>query len=471
MSELISESTEHADFSDRISPMLVKELRQGLRTNLFVTSFILLQAFMILCILMSSTESNSNSAAGAFFWFFIVVSLLIVQPLRGFASLSQEFHLNTMDLIQLTRLDAWRIVKGKWSAINAQTLLLVTAIAPYLVLRYFFGSINIFNEIGYLALCTISSIMLSAMTVGCSSLGSLIVRVALLIAIAILFMFLAVYTLEELLRNTWSPNKMRELGLLIFACLYGTYFFLAFGAAKIAPGSENHSTTKRLVGLGFAIGAWAFQFLGCDIDVCLVIASIILSLTIIDAITEQPPIFESTLRPFSSPWKKPWAYFFSPGWHTGVLYATGLFALWSFCLLIYLDFKPTYQQLTQIFHGAATLTFPLIIIHLCFRRSALPHFALYLFIQICLAILTILVLAVADNNSLTEKVILLSVPLPSVIFFGNLNHSLHDFVFVPIGITWMVLSLLIPIISGLPIFRKMSETFRTLKFYASSKPG
>ncbi len=463
MSEPVLKHNDLTDFSDRISPMLVKELRQGLRTNLFVTSFILLQGFMILCILMSSTESNSNSAATGFFWFFIVVCLLIVQPLRGFASLSSEYQLNTMDLIQMTRLDAWRIVWGKWSAINAQTLLLVIAIAPYLVLRYFFGSINIFSELGYLGLCTLSSVMLSAMTVGCSALSNLILRVALLIAIAILFFILSAYTFQEVLRNTWAPNKMMELALLIFACLYGTYFFLAFGASKIAPGSENHSTRKRLFGLAFAIGAWAFQFLDCDKDFCLMIASIILALTIIDAITEQLPIFESTLKPFSNLWKKPWAYFFSPGWHTGILYFIGLFSLWSFCFLLYIDFKPSYDHLTQIFNGAATLTFPLIISHLCLRKSALPPFALYLFVQICLAVITILVIAVAENNSMSEKVVFLSVPLPSVIFFGNLNDNLNDLVFVLIGLVWLFLSVLIPVISAMPLYHKMRETFRTFK--------
>ncbi len=35
-----------ADFSDRLSPMLVKELRQGLRAKTFVIVFLLLQGLL-----------------------------------------------------------------------------------------------------------------------------------------------------------------------------------------------------------------------------------------------------------------------------------------------------------------------------------------------------------------------------------------------------------------------------------------
>ncbi|GAH00794.1 unnamed protein product, partial [marine sediment metagenome] len=103
------------DFPNWLSPMLVKELRQGLRTNMFSVAFILLQAFMVLCILIGAASPGSNDSSGAF-WTFVVISLLIVQPLRGFNALSSEYQLNTMDLIQLTRLDTWRITLGKWIA-------------------------------------------------------------------------------------------------------------------------------------------------------------------------------------------------------------------------------------------------------------------------------------------------------------------------------------------------------------------
>ena len=107
-----------ADFSDRLSPMLVKELRQGLRTNLFTAAFILLQVFMVLSLMIGAAFSGGGEdTSGGFFWMFITVTLLGVMPVRGFSALHKENQINTMDLIQLTRLSAWRITWGKWLAL------------------------------------------------------------------------------------------------------------------------------------------------------------------------------------------------------------------------------------------------------------------------------------------------------------------------------------------------------------------
>ena len=106
-----------ADFSPRLSPMLVKELRQGMRTNMFVIAFILLHTFMMLCLLTAlSAPGDSNS--DVFFWFVIISVLLFIQPLRGFNALSSEYQSNTMDLIHMTRLNGWRVTLGKWTALN-----------------------------------------------------------------------------------------------------------------------------------------------------------------------------------------------------------------------------------------------------------------------------------------------------------------------------------------------------------------
>ena len=96
------------DFSPRLSPMLVKELRQGMRTNMFAIAFILLHTFMMLCLLTAMIDPGSSDSE-AFFWFVIIVVLLFVQPLRGFSALSSEYQLNTMDLIHMTKLNGWRI--------------------------------------------------------------------------------------------------------------------------------------------------------------------------------------------------------------------------------------------------------------------------------------------------------------------------------------------------------------------------
>ena len=244
--DTISESM--TDFPARLSPMLVKELRQGMRTSLFAVAFILLQTFMVLCFVANIAEPGSQDANG-FFWFFIITTLMVVQPLRGFNALSSEYQLNTMDLIQLTKLSGWRITLGKWTALNAQTLLFITGVLPYLVMRYFFGNVDLILDLVALLLLGLGSALASAITIGFSVFRNFLLRGILAVGSAIGLIGLFVGVKEEIFRNGIDSAEAATLVLLAICSLYGCFFFLAFGASRIAYQSENLSTVKRLAAL------------------------------------------------------------------------------------------------------------------------------------------------------------------------------------------------------------------------------
>ena len=109
--------------------------------------FLIMQALMILCVLLYVVSLSKNlgvRGANGMFWTFVSILLLMIMPLRGFGTVYNEVKENTIELIFLTRLSAWRIVAGKWGALCFQTLLLFSALLPYVVLRYFLGSIDFF---------------------------------------------------------------------------------------------------------------------------------------------------------------------------------------------------------------------------------------------------------------------------------------------------------------------------------------
>src|SRR5438309_1669501 len=110
------------DFADWLSPMLVKELRQGVRNRLFVTTFILLQGAMLLTMAMTLLDAGDGSRSDStmFFWGILGVGILVILPLGGLNAIGGELKANTLELIFLTRLTALRIVAGKWLAILAQ---------------------------------------------------------------------------------------------------------------------------------------------------------------------------------------------------------------------------------------------------------------------------------------------------------------------------------------------------------------
>src|SRR6476660_9141474 len=74
------------DFSDKLSPMLVKELRQGLRAKTFVILFLALQgllAFVLLISVAAADPQRAGFTVSKVIFFFFSLAVLVVQPLRG----------------------------------------------------------------------------------------------------------------------------------------------------------------------------------------------------------------------------------------------------------------------------------------------------------------------------------------------------------------------------------------------------
>lgn len=449
--------SELTDFPDRLSPVLVKELRQGLRTNLFVTAFILLQGFMILTLIGQEPNASGGNDGGIPYWVLIFIAVLIIQPLRGFSALSSEYNTNTMDLIQLTNLDALRITFGKWCAINAQTLLLLITVIPYLILRYFFGSVNLLLEAKLLLLFSISTGVLSAITVGCSAFKHFLTRIVLMVGFCALF-----YTFFFFLLFEHPTSFLEWVAIGVTAIIIGLYFLL-FGASRIAPLSENHSTRKRLLALLGATAIVGFYFLKLDIGVICGTGMLLVGLAVLDAITEELPIFHGVLPPFKSNFlKRILAGFLSPGWHTGVFF---LFIIAvPFFFTLFQAYKSSGDPITD-FISVCLLTisiilFPFILIHLFFRRSSMSKLILYLFIQCCVAGVTFLAMLVSESVSgASKEMVHLLLPLPSVLLFGY-DH-IQDNTYILAASAWFAITLVTILIATRGPFREMKEYYKS----------
>lgn len=445
------------DFPSRFSPMLVKELRQGMRTNLFSTAFILLQTVMVLSLLAGVADPGSSAVDG-FFWFFIVVILLVVQPLRGFNALSSEYTLNTMDLIQLTNLDAWRITLGKWTALNAQTLLFLTGVLPYLVMRYFLGNVNFVVDLAALLYLGLGSALASAIAVGCSAFRHFVLRAMLVAGFGLGFVSLYAMMQTMLFRSSFATSdRFATMGLTALAMLYGCFFFLSFGASRIAPLSENHATRKRLVALGFAALCIGFAWVGSKESV-LVVVGLILGFACVDALTEPLPVFARVLTPFrKNAFLRLAACFLSPGWLSGICFFLLCAGIWAGTLVALT--VPSYglpksepDKLLTLFLSMANLfLFPLIFIHLFFPKHASGSFTfgIYAFVQGCLAVLTVMVSILAAAISRYDDLIYAIVPIPSVLLVaienGGASPSLRN-IYLASALLTLLLGIAVPLL-------------------------
>ena len=254
------------DFPGWLPPMLVKELRQGLRQRGFVGGLVAAQAVLVILFISGfATEVGDGSGArrmiDGVFWSTLFATLLIMAPLRALGALSAEIDARTMDLLLLTRLDAWRIVWGKWVSLMSQSLLLVVALLPYAVVRYFFGSVDIVQDLIAIVVMVGAGGVSTAVGLWASGMNRII---RLLIVIAVLFFSFGAITS---MMSPWGFRRMmgfhhssvwETVGVFallgwVGACALG--YSLMMATRWFAPVAENHAIGPRLIPLALLLPA------------------------------------------------------------------------------------------------------------------------------------------------------------------------------------------------------------------------
>ena len=134
--------------SDRLSPLVVKEGRQLVRGREFLLSFgsSLLVGLTVSAFGAASALSGS-STSGRWTFALLMSGLallgLAVVPLGAFSTLRQERLEQTLDLITLTALTPRRIVIGKLMAQAVKLIILFSAIAPFIMMSFLLGGIEL----------------------------------------------------------------------------------------------------------------------------------------------------------------------------------------------------------------------------------------------------------------------------------------------------------------------------------------
>ena len=411
------------DFSDRFSPMLVKELRQGLRTHTFVILFLILQGLLALILLTTAAaDTNAGGVVSSIIFFLFSLAVLVVQPLRGMSAIASEIKSDTIDLMSLTKLSAWRIVFGKWSSIMGQTALLLFAIIPYLILRYFFGGMQLFSELLLLFTIFLFSGVLTAVTVGLSASTMAFIRAIPMLASFILVWFIGYYAFGgfDQLLEIFTPQRASHwfglLGGYLIAIFVG-YFFMELAATAIAPSAENRATRKRLASL-IVIPAVFLAFHPVDPEGAWVLVLALLALVSLDFFTESNDYPSVVLRPFLrfGLLGRVAARVLAPGWATGILFHLLLVAIVVVLSVLVGDellnsySSPTVMSILGVVLGMLYL--PLLLLQL-FQKKVTNRLVGYLLFSILLFGLLPL-LGMLDGLGDTEMVVWVFCFIPQV---------------------------------------------------------
>lgn len=271
-----------------LNPVLVKEVRQALRSKRFRGSF----GFTVaagLIVAISVLLGNASMAAtrpigGQFFvgtFSCLAVAVLSFVPLNTFNSMGAEFEENTFDMLVISRLKPRQIIIGKLLASGALALMHFSAFGFFIVFAFLFGGIDpsvVFFSLPALAVLAVTA---SSLALCLSSLSQKrMVRVTLTLLLAAICLGLVFGVIGFVMATTergidFGDDEVQQaLVFALVAAITVTSLSLGVGASRLAHPEENRSTSLRVGGfiasmLVLGWGVWVFQVFG-EIEVLFV---------------------------------------------------------------------------------------------------------------------------------------------------------------------------------------------------------
>lgn len=139
------------DLSDRVNPIVVKDVRQGLRTRTFALSFGFLLAGAVLVSVVAWTTWNpaahNDTPLGltvfaAYLGCYVLIGCFGL-PLSVHRQFAREREAETWQLLVMTGVRPRRLLRGKIASGLVQGALYASAIAPFMLFSYFLEGVSL----------------------------------------------------------------------------------------------------------------------------------------------------------------------------------------------------------------------------------------------------------------------------------------------------------------------------------------
>lgn len=419
------------DFTDWLNPVLLRELRQAVRSRQFLAVFVAVQVVMILFVTFGMAASYGNyDDSRVVFWNILALYLCVVLPLTGINALATESSEARLDLLQISQLHSRSIVLGKWLSLNVQGLLVVVSLLPYMALRYFVGSVNPVLEILTLLQVIGGSLMLTALAVCLSVVRSSFLRFGAAVGASIVAFNLVIATLRGFAFSGTgtSAGWMAWLLVVVFAFLL-ILLMLEFAASRISHEAQNHETSKRWIVLAaFVVTVAALMVHRNTGNALMLFLGAMITIVAISSMMHEPPrlpgVYLQLLR-----YGAVGRFLLYPGWPSALIFVLVTFA--GFMGLVIWE-----EQLAGAKHLAGvndTITLLAIAILGClflpraifefvpFRRTS--NLRVFLLIQLIAILVALLLLLVDETQNLDTKTVLCILPQAGLVYSIALENE------------------------------------------------
>ncbi|TSC29403.1 ABC transporter permease [Corallococcus sp. Z5C101001] len=247
-------------WGDRLNPLVVKEVRQGLRTRVFWVSFgLLLLACLVLSLIAYANvhgAAYSREGRAYFFSFFVCLGLVHfgVIPFNAYRSLAREREDETWSLLLLTGLGPRRILRGKVTSFLVQAALYASAVGPFLLFSYFLNGIDLPTILMVLLmggawLVFLTLVSVCAATLADSRMGRAFVRFALVGALVVTFFqsltFAFVVTQDRGSGFSFDRDFFLGLGAAFWLLLSDGWLLFEAAVARLSLVTEDYTRHPR----------------------------------------------------------------------------------------------------------------------------------------------------------------------------------------------------------------------------------
>lgn len=259
--------------SERINPIVVKEVRQSLKSKQFTISFGLtliaavswtLVAISLMVPRIFYMPAGIPLLSGYFC--ILVIPLMVIIPFGAFLSLTSETEDSTFELLSISALSALQIIHGKMASSCVQILLYLSALAPCIVLTYLLRGVGLYTILFFLVWTVVLSLCETALALLLGAIArTRMLQVGAAVA-ALAGLFFGVGTWVTFLLSVGLSSFPAPVSGELVA-YFAVFLVLAMAvslvlraaAAAIDFPSENHSTPlrRRIFGLMALVFFWS----------------------------------------------------------------------------------------------------------------------------------------------------------------------------------------------------------------------
>ncbi len=423
---------------DHANPILVKEVRQALKSRQFLITFVIVlvacwgASFAVVAIVGPDVFYVASGPQMLLVYAIILsVPLTLIVPHTAFRSIAAEQEDNTYDLLSITSLTARQIVTGKLGSAAAQMLVYLCAVSPCIAFTYLLRGVDTPSILFLLVLFVLLSLGLSMIALAAGTCAKAKHTQSLISILLILFLagvligtvsFCNVFVNEALFDFVDSWFWLACVAILSFYVV-GFAFFHAAATAQIAFRSENRSTPLRkgmLALQGTFIGWMAilpftegFHPQACAISILMTVLGSTLFWYVMGTLltSEWPHLSRRVLRSLpTSTVGRVFLTWLNPGPHTGFVFAIASLTAVDLAAAVLTNLVPVAGTLprSEIINYTISISWCYTVIFLGLGKLLIAAVRRFTFVQMSAGFLLHLVLMLLASG--TPQIMVLMTP-------------------------------------------------------------